>query len=67
MLISSSRPYYQVLLQGPILARLLLLFYINDLAKYLSDLAKYLSDDDVISLFKDNVSILQALLKLNWK
>lgn len=57
---SSSRPFNQVLLQGLILARLLLLFYFIDLAKYLSD-------DAVIALFKDNVSILQVLLKLSWK
>ena len=54
--LSSSRCFTQGLPQGSILAPLLFLFYINDLASLLND-------DAVIALFADDVSILTTAYK----
>ena len=53
---SSSRPFTQGLLQGWVLAPLLFLFYINNLASLLNG-------DAVIALFADDVSILTTACK----
>ena len=53
---SSSRRFNQGLPQGSVLAPLLFLFYINDLASTLND-------DAVIALFADDVCILTTARK----
>ena len=53
---SYSRPFTQGLPQGSVLAPLLLLFYINNLASTLND-------DAVIALFSNDVSVLMPLIK----
>ena len=55
-ILSSSRCFTQGLPQGSVLATLLILFYINDLASSLND-------DAVIVLFADDVSILTTARK----